>query len=391
MRSEEYTTLVAKLSGIADPRGVRGQRYAWVYLLVVIVVALLAGERSVRGMAQWAQQQRWELLAALQPKWGQIPSAATLHRVLQRIDIARLEAVVAEFVGTIDTDDAVTGSVLSKTGERLRGQAVDGKTVKGASGHGETVHLVSVVRHESGAVLAQDKVAVKLDERGVARTLLAALPLAQTVTTMDALHTQVKLAQQLLDGKGHYLMVVKGNQPTLAAEIALAFQELPPANQPIARFWGYQAYQYREKGHGRLERRTLESITALNDFLVWPAVAQVLRRTCWTKDCTTGKTTQEVHYGLTSLPRALVSLAQVEQFWRWHWTIENRLHYIRDVSMGEDASQVRKGNAPQALAALRNAILSLLRYEGWSLIPDAFRFFAHNVQKSLQLIGTFAS
>jgi predicted transposase YbfD/YdcC len=391
MRTHEYSTLVASLRDLPDPRGAQGQRYEWVYLLVVIAAALLAGETSVRGMAQWAQQQRTELLACLQPKWRRIPSAATLSRALQRVDVLLLERRVAAFVQGLDADDVVPGSVVMGNGVRLRGQALDGKTVCGASGPRQTVHLVSVIRHESGAVLAQDKVAVKIDERSVAHTLLANLPLIQTVTTLDALHTQVKLAQHIVAAGGHYLMVVKGNQPTLAAEIALAFQELPPLSQSITRWWGYQAHQTTEKGHGRLEQRTLESITALNDYLAWPAVAQVLRRTCWTHHCTTRQRTQEVHYGITSLPRTLVSVAQVEQFWRWHWTIENRLHYVRDVTMGEDASQIRTGNAPQALAALRNALLSLLRYQGWSLIPDALRFFAHNVQHSLQLIGASAS
>jgi predicted transposase YbfD/YdcC len=391
MRTHEYNTLAASLRDLPDPRGAQGQRYEWVYLLVVIAAALLAGETSVRGMAQWAQQQRTELLACLQPKWRRIPSAATLSRVLQRVDVLLLERRVAAFVQGLDADDGVPGSVVMGNGERLRGQALDGKTVCGASRPGQTVHLVRIVRHESGAVLAQDKVDVKIDERRVAHTLLANLPLTQTVTTMDALHTQRKLAQQIIAGGGHYLMVVKANQPTLAEEIALAFQALPPQRQTIARWWGYQVHQTSEKGHGRLERRTLESITALNDYLAWPAVAQVLRRTCWTQHHTTGQITQEIHYGLTSLPRALVSVAQVEQFWRWHWTIENRLHYVRDVTLGEDASQLRTGNAPQALAALRNALLSLLRYEGWSRIPDALRFFAHNVQHALQLIGACSS
>jgi predicted transposase YbfD/YdcC len=391
MRRQEYNTLMASLCDLPDPRGAQGQRYEWVYLLVVIAAALLAGERSVRGMAQWAHQQRVELLTCLQPKWRRIPSAATLSRVLQRLDVSLLEQRVAAFVQGLDADDGVPGSVIMGNGVRLRGQALDGKTVCGASRPGQTVHLVSVVRHESGAVLAQDKVAVKLAERSVAHTLLASLPLSQTVTTLDALHTHRKLAEQILASGGHYLMVVKANQPTLAEEIALAFTELPSQRQTLAGWWGYQVYQSSEKGHGRLERRTLESITALNDYLAWPAVAQVLRRTCWTHHRTTGQITQEIHYGLTSLPRTLVSVAQVEQFWRWHWTIENRLHYVRDVTLGEDASQLRTGHAPQALAALRNALLSLLRYEGWSRIPDALRFFAHNVQHSLQLIGASSS
>lgn len=391
MSKQEYSTLAESLRDIPDPRGRQGRQYEWMYLLVIMVAAMLAGERSVRGMAQWAQGQATELLSGLQPKRMRIPSAATLHRTLSDIDVSALEGRLAIFERRLDRADGVPGSVVTATGKRLRGQAVDGKAVCGASAHGEKVHLVSVVRHESGTVLAQDKVALKVDERSIARTLLSQVSLTNTVTTMDALHTQVKLAQQILAAGGHYLMVVKGNQPALAEEIALAFQELPPATANIARWWGYQTHQTVDKGHGRLERRTLESITTLNDYLRWPTVAQVLRRTCYTQNCKTGERTQEIHFGLTSLPRSLVSLAQVEQFWRWHWTIENRLHYVKDVSLGEDACQVRKGHAPQALAAFRNALLSLLRYEGWSLIPDALRFFACNPHKALQFIGAFSS
>lgn len=87
----------------------------------------------------------------------------------------------------------------------------------------------------------------------------------------------------------------------------------------------------------------------------------------------------------------MVSLSQVELLWRRHWTIENQLHYVRDVSFGEDQCQIHTGNAPQALAALRNGILVLLRYEGWPSPPSAFRHFSIDVQHALRLLGAIAS
>jgi predicted transposase YbfD/YdcC len=160
---------------------------------------------------------------------------------------------------------------------------------------------------------------------------------------MDALHTQRWEAETILAAQGHYLMVVKPNQGTLYQDIQWAFEALPPLNRYEQEYWDYQRHEIPDRGHGRLERRTLESTTRLNGFLTWPGVAQVLRRTCWRQDLRSKVISQDVHFGIPSLDRQTVT--QVEQFWRWHWTIENCTHYIRDVSMGEDASQVRTGNA----------------------------------------------
>ena len=101
-----------------------------------------------------------------------------------------------------------------------------------------------------------------------------------------------------------------------------------------------------------------------------------MRRTCRRINSRSGLVETETTYGITSLPRALAGPQQLEQFWRGHWTIENRLHYVRDETLGEDRCQVHTGQAPQALAAFRNAILSLLRFHGWSNIAAATRRYA---------------
>lgn len=119
------------------------------------------------------------------------------------------------------------------------------------------------------------------------------------------------------------------------------------------------------KGHGRLEVRTLERLTGLNGYLDWPGVAQILRRT----HLRTGHTTGQVRYAITSLTAEQVSPAQLARLWRNHWTVENQVHHVRDVSFGADAGRVRTGNAVEALAALRKAIMALSRFEGWPCLP----------------------
>jgi predicted transposase YbfD/YdcC len=386
-----YTTFAEQLQGISDPRNRRGQQHEWQYLLLIIASALMAGQRSGRAMAQWATEHSDDLIVYLQPYRKRIPSVATLYRVLSKVPIEQLESQISAYTTQIDQQDATVGSIESTQGEMLRGQSLDGKTLCGASQHGEVVHLVSLVRHESGTALAQERVASKIDERKAGRHLLTPARLSNTITTADALYTQVKQAEQILAGGGHYLMAVKRNQPSLYQAIELGFAALPPINQEEAAFWQHQIYTTYDKQHGRLEKRTLESTTALNDYLEWPGVAQILRRSCQRTHIKSGKTTSHVRYAITSLSREMFSLDQVESVWRRHWTIENQLHYVRDVSFGEDQCQIHAGNAAQALAALRNGILALLRFEGWPSPPTAFRHFEAHPQHALHLLGTFAS
>jgi predicted transposase YbfD/YdcC len=105
----------------------------------------------------------------------------------------------------------------------------------------------------------------------------------------------------------------------------------------------------------------------------------------------TGLVESETIYGLTSLSRDLAGPELIEHFWRGHWTIENRLHYVRDETLREDHCQVHTGTTPQVLAALRNGILTLFRYHGWSNVAEANRRYAANPQTALQLLGGFTT
>jgi predicted transposase YbfD/YdcC len=141
------------------------------------------------------------------------------------------------------------------------------------------------------------------------------------------------------------------------------------------------------KGHGRGEKRTVTTSTWLNDYhRRWPRLAQVVR--VERERRVKGETTVEVAYYITSLGRDRVDAAGLEKLIRCHWEIENRLHHVRDVTFGEDASRVRKGSSPQVLAALRNAAVHLLNGVKATSRAAARRRFAARPHEALRLIDT---
>jgi predicted transposase YbfD/YdcC len=225
--------------------------------------------------------------------------------------------------------------------------------------------------------LAEEKARAELS---VAPQVLQCVSLRGRLVTGDALYCQRALCRQIRQAHGHYLFVIKANQPELLNEVALLFAAPPPGEQFT------MAVSRRARGD-RSEERTLTSSAALASYvqeLGWVGAQQVLR--LQSVVVRNGQTTQLVRYFLTSLgshtaPSTLLRLV------REHWHIENRLHYVRDVTLGEDASQVRSGSAPQVLAALRNAILGLLRQHGWVNIAHALRHFAWSPGAALRLLG----
>jgi predicted transposase YbfD/YdcC len=373
-----YSTLMDAVVDVPDPRKARGKRHPWPLLLTLISAALVCGHRSGRAIGQWVYEHGHELLTQLPIPQRPLPSTSTLRRALQAIDVEALEVRIAQFVQGLDQT-----SPPVPTAGGWHGQAVDGKAVRGANRHGAELHLVSLVRHGSGRVRKQVRVREKSNEITAVPVLLAGLDLHGTVTTMDSLLCQQAIARQILAQHGHYLMVVKENQPALFAAIDVVFR-CPP---PEAAADHLQAATTVGKAHGRLETRTLERTAALNGYVEWPGVGQVMRRTCERIACTTGEISREVTYSVTSLAPEEASAADLEGLWRGHWGIENKVHYVRDETMGEDRGQMYRGQAAQALAALRNGILSLLRSQGVTQIADALRHHGAAVEAALALIG----
>lgn len=214
-------------------------------------------------------------------------------------------------------------------------------------------------------------------ELSVAPAVLALVPPAKRVFTGDALYCQRELCRGIVSGSGGYLFAVKENQPSLYADVRLLF-EWPAPGETFA-----TTVEHAKHGD-RVETRRLWASTALRGYSDWPGLRQVCKveRTVACK----GKVTTEVRYAITSLGPT-VGPARLLRLWRGHWGIENRLHYVRDVTFGEDASQVRAGAAPQVMAALRNVTIALLRNARATNMAASLRATGWQPGAALRLLG----
>jgi predicted transposase YbfD/YdcC len=360
--AEDSPGLLAVLARAADPRHRRGVRHRLAVILGLAVCAVLAGARSFTAIAEWAADADEQTLARLGASRA-VPSESTFRRTLQRLDA--------------DAFDDLAGAWAAQRTEPGPGGrrviAVDGKTLRG-SGHGQenSRHLLAAFDHAHGAVLGQVEVGAKTNEIPLFTALLDRLDIADAVLTADALHAQRAHATYLASRGAHYLLIVKRNQPSLHAQLAaLPWREVP------------KAYDKRERGHGRAERRTLK-VTSVAAGLAFPCAAQAIQITRRRK--VKGKWSRETCYAVTSLTLTQATCTQLAAIIRGHWGIEDRLHWVRDLDFDEDRSQVRTASGPRIMASLRNLVITILRLAGATSIASALRYHARRPSRPLQTI-----
>jgi predicted transposase YbfD/YdcC len=199
------------------------------------------------------------------------------------------------------------------------------------------------------------------------------------VVTGDALYCQRRLCGRVVERGGDYFVVVGGNQPSLCDDLRWLFEWPAPGE-------AFREARSHDKHGGRVETRRLWASTALRGYLDWPGAEQVCKIERRVERG--GERSVEVAYAITSLGRR-VGPSALLGIWRGHWAIENRLHYVRDVTLGEDASRVRSGSAPQVMAALRNATIALLRRAGHANVAAGLRAVGWRTQAgaALALLG----
>lgn len=376
--------LAAAFATIPDPRGTRGKRFSLVAILNLAVAAILANHCSELAIAEWGATQSPAIIRALGFVRGVTPHQTTVQRLFRVLDPVFLaRALTTCFVG---------GETVPRGTHAV---AIDGKALRGrlpfAPPHAAPIHLLTLYCQTTGAVLAQTEIACIGDktqaELTVAPALLTQLDWHGRVLTGDALFCQRHLCQQVTNAGGDYLLIVKGNQPALRhdlatlfasrADVALCATSLPP--------WDLREAARSERGHGRDEDRRLIASTALNDYLDWPSVAQVcmIERT-WHA---AGETHMAVRYAITSLPSAVADAARLLTLLRTHWGIENGLHYVKDVTLGEDRSTVHAGAGPIVMAMLRDTAVSVLHHGGWRTIAARLRYHSTHPEAALALCG----
>lgn len=346
METENRVRLMDVFVSITDPRQRGKVKHNLVELLVVAVVAVLAGADTFVEIEMWAEEKLEWFRKYLRLEAG-IPSHDTFGRLFGLIDPAEFEAAFQRWVSAILPSlghDAVV-AIDGKTSRRTR--TVDTSPL----------HMVSAFAAGAGLVLGQRATAEKSNEKTAIPELLATLALEGCIVTIDAMGTQPSIAQTIRKRGAHYVLAVKDNQQSLAVSISEFFAMFQNDPDKIP----HTFTQTVEKDHGRIDTRRYYAFGQL-DYLHrperWPDLQSfvVVESERWIK----GKTTMMRRFYISSLPPDAGRLAHAI---RSHWSIENRLHWCMDVVFGDDQMRARVGYAGRNLAALKHITMNLIRLD----------------------------
>lgn len=374
-------SLYGRFHDISDPRGAQGKQYSLVTLLVVIFLAKLVGKDKPDEIADWAKNHAPELAELLELERQQMPSHSTIRRVFHTIlNEAEFDRMAEAYHQQEQTEP---GKSLAMDGKALRGTRIAGQE--------RSDQVLSIYSPEEQLVLAQEAVDTKENEIVAAPRALERVSVAGKVVTGDALHTQRAISATIVERGGDYVWPVKTNQPRLYEDIERLFAPDHPKPGFGKISTDFRSTTKSSYGHGRLERRTIQTSAMLNDYLDWPGVGQVYRlerRFQWIRQGKVFKTSSQIEYGITSLPSSLYSPAHVLQFRRSHWFVETGLHYRRDVTFREDATRMTIGSAGHILATVNNLVIGLIKKAGHSNAAKARRYYDGHIAEAFGLLLT---
>jgi predicted transposase YbfD/YdcC len=374
-------SMYGRFHHISDPRGAKGKQYSLVALLVIIFLAKLAGKDKPDEIADWAKNHAVELAGLLELNRQQMPSHSTIRRVFHTI----LDEVEFDGMAQAYNQQEQTGQ-----GKSL---AMDGKALRGTriAGQERSDQILSLYDVQDQLVVAQAAVDTKENEIVAAPRVLEQVDIAGKVITGDAIHTQRAISERIVERGGDYVWPVKTNQPRLYEDIERLFapDNPKPGFGKIAT--DFQTATKVNYGHGRLEKRTIQTSSMLNDYLDWPGLGQVYRlerKFAWVRQGKAFKSSCEIEYGITSLSNGTASPAQVLLFRRKHWGVETGLHYRRDVTFREDATRMTIGAAGRILATVHNLVIGLIKRAGHDNAAKARRHYEGHIAEAFGLLLT---
>jgi predicted transposase YbfD/YdcC len=341
--SRPRLSLADAFADLPDPRVDRTKKHRLADILVIAICAVVAGADGFEEIERFGDA-RHDWLKRFLPLPNGIPSHDTFNRVFAALDRTAFATCFSRWAAGLC---ATAG---------LRPVAIDGKAVRAAAGDtfSGCLHLVTAWAGENHLVLGQEAVADGSHEIAAIPALLAVLELKGALVTIDAAGCQVEIAKAIRAKKGHYLLAVKGNQPTPAAAVEAAMDAACEAD-----FAGVRVdyHESAEDGHGRHEERR---VTVLYDPpglpAEWPDVAAVVAVDRERRAGGTNEGTRQ--YYITSYRGRAKALGR---YARGHWGIENGLHWVLDVAFREDANRTRDKNAGANLGLVRRLAASLLR------------------------------
>ncbi|WP_165966772.1 ISAs1 family transposase [Actinomadura sp. 7K507] len=369
------TDLLQVWAQVPDPRDRRGRRHSLTVMFALVQAAIVSGATTWAAVRHWITVAPEQVLQSVGARRNartgvlEAPHPDTVYRTLTGVDPAQVDAAYARYraaqVPDLYDDD------------ELIGLTVDGKTQRGtATGDGRA-------RHRLGAMLAADAITLaQLDVDGKSNEITAFVPLldqigdiANMVISADMMHTQRDHARYLRRRGTHFVFPVGGNQPALFDRLdQLAWTDVPS---------GWTTY---DRGHGRQEIRTIQVMPAPGG-LKFPHVKQVFLVERHFYGLDGEHLSGQAVLGVTSLTAAQADARRLAGFVRGEWSIENRDHYIRDVTLGEDRCRVRAGALPSVLAVMRSHAIGALRLLGFTNIAEATRWARDDFTHPLIALG----
>jgi predicted transposase YbfD/YdcC len=356
--------LAALFAQVSDPRKPKGVRHPLPAVLTLLTTALLCGARDFRQAADRVAELPQPLLDAAGARRHPVlgiripPGRDTLRRLAETVDAAVMDRLICTWLNTLlDTHAGI-------------GLALDGKTVRNTrpgTTTGLDVQLFSAMRHDTAIVVAQVQVPTDTTEVTQIAALLDPIDITGMTITADAAHPSHDTATYLIKREAGYVFTVKGNRPALLTAIT---SRLPAAVPDLA------AATSTEHRNGHRITRTIW--TAPADGVDFPGAAQVfrIRRDTYAPDGQ--RVSKHILHGVTSLT---CTATEIATHVRGHWGIENKVHWIRDVLLGEDAHHAYLGNTAHTMAALRNLALALIRLAGHTRIKQIME--RHHANKML--------
>lgn len=380
-------TLPALFAAVPEPRCAQGLRYPLPALLAATLAALLCNHLSQLAAAEWLADQPPATQRLLGFPPGRTPHQCTFNRVLRQVAPAHLAAALHAWFDPPAAHSRPRGS---------QGVALDGKAQRGRFHFTPLtpgtcpVHEVAAFCAELGTVLAAVAVSGSADkaasELNAAPAVIRQVNWAGRVLTGDALYCQRPLCEQVVAAGGDYLFTVKANQGHLLEQIQHWFAPAAPRRYGYAEVPRDQReVATRDDGHGRCDIHYLCATAELAGVLDWPHVQQVFMVIrSWEQ---AGVAHQEIHWGVTSLPPAVAQVDRLLELHRGHWRIENSLHYVKDVTLGEDASLLHCEQGPAVMSLLRDAVVSALHQAGHQQIAARLRHNSRHPEDALALLG----
>ena len=346
-RPQQWTEYFENLT---DPRGKQGVLHPFMSIVMIAILATIGGATGWEDIEIYGVSHKRWLSSFLKLPFG-IPTADTYRRLFEKISPAALEQSFNSWLNSVVED--LDAQVIP----------IDGKTVKGSYDRNKeqsALHLVSAWASKNRLFLGQVKVESKTNEITAIPALLELLNISGCIITIDAMGTQTEIAYQIQDQGADYILALKANHPTLYQEVEQWFKTAQESD--------FQGIEYShdvriESGHHRREKREVIAV-ALNQMGglykqdQWSGLQTIVRvvrtRHLW------NKTEKEVMFYLSSLSPNAQRLGKAI---RQHWSIENQLHWVLDMTFGEDACRIRTGNAPENIALLKRWSINLLNQE----------------------------